>query len=252
MTSPLLSVDQLSIKSTDKTLFQDVQFNVHAGEVLAVMGPSGIGKSMLSKAIAGFTPETITVSGDIILDGTNVCAMPLLTRTPQQRVAFIFQDALQALNPLVSVQSQLCLALTSRRTTPTAQDKTTINQWLNKLGFQHPQQILPLTPSQLSGGQRQRICIAMGLLGQAKVLIADEPTSALDPVTEQEILTLIHHSVKQNGMAGIVITHDLHSAMKCDKLLVIDEGRVIAYGEPKACLLGSSHEFCRSLRTLIQ
>ena len=251
MASPLLSVKQLSIKSSNRTLFQGVQFNVRAGEVLAVMGPSGIGKSMLSKAIAGFTPDTIAVSGEIILDGTNVCSIPLLTRTSQQRVAFIFQDALQALNPLVSVQRQLCLALTSYRTTPTAQDKMAMNQLLTQLGFQHPSQILPLTPSQLSGGQRQRICIAMGLLGQSKVLIADEPTSALDPVTEQEILTLIHQSVKHNSMAGIVITHDLHSAMKCDKLLVIDEGKVIAYGEPKAALLSSSHEFCRSLRALI-
>ncbi|MFA0439930.1 ABC transporter ATP-binding protein [Vibrio sp. 10N.286.49.C2] len=252
MTSPLLSVKQLSIENSERVLFQDVHFDVYPGEMLAVMGPSGIGKSMLTKAIAGFTPDSLLVSGDIKLADSNVCNLPLLKRTANQRPAFIFQDALQALNPLVSVQSQLCLALTSCRTKPTKKNKSTIRQLLTQLGFHQPEQILSLFPSQLSGGQRQRICIAMGLLSDAKVLIADEPTSALDPVTEQEILLLIHQNVKHHNMAGVLITHDLHSALQCDKLLVLDEGRAIAYGQPKEVIQSSTHEFCRSLQALIQ
>ena len=103
----------------------------------------------------------------------------------------------------------------------------------------------------LSGGQRQRVCIAIGLLSNADIIIADEPTSALDPVTEQEILKLIRDNVKQRQIGGLLITHDLHSALACDKLLVIDDGGVVAYGAPKHALESSSHAFCCSLRDLI-
>nr|WP_268980644.1 ATP-binding cassette domain-containing protein [Vibrio mediterranei] len=252
VTPPLLAINQLSISSKDRILFQGIQFDVSAGEMLAVMGPSGIGKSMLSKAIAGFTPDTISVSGTITIAGSEVCEMPLLNRSTQQRPAFIFQDALQALNPLVSVEKQLCLALTGDQTKPSARHRNTIVNLLARLGFPDPAIVLTNYPSQLSGGQRQRICIAIGLLSRAQVLIADEPTSALDPVTEQEILTLIRQSVKQSNMAGILITHDLNSALACDKLLVIDEGKVVAYGEPRVALESSSHHFCRSLKGLLQ
>ncbi len=126
MSTPILTVNQLSIQSLERTLFQDIQFEIAAGEILAVMGPSGIGKSMLSKAIAGFTPESMSVSGDILLANVNVCNVPLIERPPEQRAAFIFQDALQALNPLVTVEAQLTLAHTRLRTKPKAGDRDTI------------------------------------------------------------------------------------------------------------------------------
>ncbi|MGR5285483.1 ATP-binding cassette domain-containing protein [Vibrio maritimus] len=251
MTPSILTVNQLSIQSKERVLFQDIQFDINAGEMLAVMGPSGIGKSMLARAIAGFTPDSMSVSGDIFLAGTNVSNVSLIERAPEQRPAFIFQDALQALNPLVAVEAQLTLAHTGWRTKPKAEERSSIVALLKRLGFSDPSAILKLYPSQLSGGQRQRICIAIGLLSKASLLIADEPTSALDPVTEQEILTLIRESVRNANMAGILITHDLHSALECDKMVVIDEGRVIAYGEPRHALECSSHDFCKSLRGLI-
>ena len=78
MNAPLLSVDQLTIKTSSRTLFQDIHFDVYRGELLAIMGPSGIGKSMLSRAIAGFLPETVEVEGYISLSGDAVCGLPML------------------------------------------------------------------------------------------------------------------------------------------------------------------------------
>ncbi|PMG18796.1 ATP-binding cassette domain-containing protein [Vibrio splendidus] len=252
MNAPLLSVDQLTIKTSSRTLFQDIHFDVYRGELLAIMGPSGIGKSMLSRAIAGFLPDTVEVEGHISLSGDAVCGLPMLQRAAAQRPAVIFQDALQALNPLVSIEGQLSLALTGTHTKLKSQDKIKLTELLVQLGFPNPETILPLYPSQISGGQRQRICIAIGLLSNADLIIADEPTSALDPVTEQEILKLIRDNVKQRQIGGLLITHDLHSALACDKLLVIDDGGVVAYGAPKHALESSSHAFCCSLRDLIE
>lgn len=153
---------------------------------------------MMSKAIAGFLPKGIQPQGEIRIAGNEVAQINLLKRTPEQRAAVIFQDPLQALNPLARVGTQLSLAL-SAGNSKKGSGKDVICSLLSQLGFEQPEQTLKHYPSQLSGGQRQRICIAMALLGSAQVLIADEPTSALDPVTEREILDLLRSSIKQQA-----------------------------------------------------
>lgn len=215
------------------------------------MGPSGIGKSMLSKAIAGFVPSDVFVSGSIKLAGVEVFDRSLLQRDSAQRPAVIFQDALQALNPLATIEAQLSLALSSNRTRLKDADLEQIIQLLLKLGFDEPEKTLACYPSQLSGGQRQRICIAIALLGSAKLIIADEPTSALDPVTENEILSLFRSSVKERDLSGLLITHDLPAALACDKIVVIDDGEMIAYGSPHQAIHESEHRFCAQVRELI-
>ncbi|ANO32544.1 ABC transporter ATP-binding protein [Vibrio breoganii] len=248
---PLLEVSNLTISDSRRTIFKDLSFAINSGQTLAVMGPSGIGKSMLSKAIAGFTPADIVVSGSIKVAGVEVAQLPLLARKASQRPAVIFQDALQALNPLAKVGTQLSLALSSRSTKASTQQLQHITELLQSLGFDYPKETLASYPSQLSGGQRQRICIAIALLGDASVLIADEPTSALDPVSENEILRLYRQAIKQDKLAGFLITHDLQAALACDKLLVIDDGKMIAYGQPYQALHESEHRFCSQVRELM-
>ncbi|GEA49823.1 hypothetical protein VIN01S_06270 [Vibrio inusitatus NBRC 102082] len=248
---PLLEVKNLTIGDSTRAIFEDLSFAIDPGHTLAVMGPSGIGKSMLSKAIAGFTPTDIKVSGSIKVGGVEVSSLPLLARQAPQRPAVIFQDALQALNPLAKVGAQLSLALSSTSTKANPQQLQQIIQLLQSLGFDYPKETLASYPSQLSGGQRQRICIAIALLGDASVLIADEPTSALDPVSENEILSLYRQAIRQEQLAGILITHDLQAALACDKLLVIDDGKMIAYGQPYKALHESEHRFCSQVRELM-
>lgn len=251
MSTAFLTVTDLSITSDEKTLFEKISFEAHAGELIAIMGPSGIGKSMLTRAIAGFLPDTLSTQGSVAINGVEVNNTPMIQRKPSQRPAFIFQDALQALNPLVSVGGQLTLALTSSKTKPNKAQKQKIVSLLEQLGFTATEDTLGKLPSELSGGQRQRICIAIGLLSSANIMVADEPTSALDPITERDILKLIRQSVKDNQVAGLLITHDLHSALECDKLLLIDEGSMLAFGPPKDALAASTHQFCCSLRDLV-
>lgn len=219
--------------------------------MLAVMGPSGIGKSMLSKAVAGFLPKDVSADGEVFINGKEVSAQAMLQREAAQRPAVIFQDALQALNPLASVEQQLSLALTNSKTRLNAAQRTTVTALLEQLGFNDAEMALKQYPSQLSGGQRQRVCIAIALLGQANLLIADEPTSALDPITEAEILTLFRNSIQHRNIGGMLITHDLSAALACDKLLVIAEGTMVAYGSPKEAITSSDHEFCQKLALLL-
>lgn len=249
MTSPILSANQLSIFDDNRTLFENISFEIHPGEVLAIMGPSGIGKSMLSKVVAGFLPDDVYSKGEVQLNGVSVGQLPMLNRKVEQRPAIIFQDALRALNPLASVGQQLSLAYHSK-TRLNSDALHTVCQLLKQLGFEQPEAILTLHPSQLSGGQRQRVCIAIALLGKANLLIADEPTSALDPITEQEILTLFRESVHARNISGLLITHDLSAALASDKILVIADNEMVAYGSPIEAIHQSRHPFCQQLAKL--
>ncbi|MGL6259227.1 ATP-binding cassette domain-containing protein [Vibrio sp. WXL210] len=250
MSPALLKIEQLNLTSPTRTIIQSLDLELCAGETLAVMGPSGTGKSMLSRAIAGILPEQISMTGEIFFSGEEVGGKTLLQRASEHRPGVIFQDALQALNPLASIEAQLALALTSRRTRLNGGDRAQVIALLDQLGFSDPEHILQLYPSQLSGGQRQRICIAIALISSTNVLIADEPTSALDPITEKEILHLFRSSVKQRGLAGVLITHDLRSALECDKLLVIADGKMVAQGTPEDVLDSNLHPFCQQLKQL--
>lgn len=251
MPQPILSVCQLSLADNHRQFFDNISFELERGEIIAIMGPSGIGKSMLSKAVGGFLPSDILVSGSVRLNDSEVSQQTMLQRSSLQRPSVIFQDALKALNPLASVEQQLCLALTSSKTRLDNASSKTVLSLLSQLGFAEPESILSLYPSQLSGGQRQRICIAIALLGRANLIIADEPTSALDPITEAEILELFRRSVKQREISGLLITHDLTAALTCDKLLVIADNAVIAYGEPYSAITQSQHPFCKQLANLL-
>nr|WP_155689397.1 ATP-binding cassette domain-containing protein [Aliivibrio fischeri] len=250
ISKPILSVDNLSLIDSERTLFKHISFDLFQGEVLAIMGPSGIGKSMLSKAVAGFLPPDISVNGSILLNGCEVAQSTMLQRTQLERPSVIFQDALKALNPLASVEQQLCLALTNNKTRLSVENKKTVLQLLEQLGFSEPNAVLMQYPSQLSGGQRQRICIAMALLGRANLIIADEPTSALDPITESEILDLFRSNVQIQNISGLLITHDLSAALACDKVLIIADNTMVAYGSPREAIQRSSHLFCQQLAQL--
>ncbi|MFI3246143.1 MAG: ATP-binding cassette domain-containing protein [Ferrimonas sp.] len=248
---PILQVENLSIHGIHGPLFSDLSFTLAAGEMVAIMGPSGIGKSMLAKAIAGYLPAELNVTGQIYLKGQEISQRTMLQRSAAERPGIIFQDALTALNPLVTIEQQLALALTQRRTRLTSDERQALQQLLLELGFSQPDMALVARPSQLSGGQRQRIGIAMALIGHAPVVIADEPTSALDPITETAILNQLRTSIRRRTIAGVLITHDLSAALACEKIVVIDEGKMVAQGTPMAAIKASNYSFCQRLAQLL-
>ncbi len=166
--APLLSVDRLTIETSSRTLSKISHFDVYRGELLAIMGPSGIGKRSrcFSRAVRSFLPETVEVEGHILCLVKRYVVLPGTCKNfAAQRPAVIFKMPFRSLKPSgFQSESQLSLALTGTRTKPKSQDKIKLIELLVQLGFPNPGTILPLYPSQISGGQHQRSVCAIGLL----------------------------------------------------------------------------------------
>lgn len=190
---------------------KDISFDLHAGEILCIIGESGSGKSVTANAIMGLLSPVIKVStGEIHFKGMDILAAREETLRPLrgQAVSIIFQDPLSALNPLMTVGDQIAEVLEAHRYGTAESRKKKVIDLLEEVGLPDPPMMRHQYPFRLSGGQRQRVMIAMALALDPDVLIADEPTTALDVTTQAQILDLIRKIQKRKGMSVMFITHD--------------------------------------------
>src|SRR5260221_2324686 len=212
---PVLSVRGLTVslpKSMERAYaVEDISFELHKGEILCIIGESGSGKSVTANAIMGLlTPVIRVTNGSILFQGVDLLTADatVLQGLRGQAVSILFQDALSALNPLMTIGDQILEVLETHKvgTPPTRQEK--VLELLSEVGLPDPVLLQHQYPFRLSGGQRQRVMIAMALALDPDVLIADEPTTALDVTTQAQILKLILQIQKTHGMAVLFITHD--------------------------------------------
>jgi len=217
----------------------DVNFQVGAGETLGVVGESGCGKSSLARVIAQLIPYD---RGDILL-----CDQPLAQRrrAKKQPVQMVFQDPYRSLNPRRSVLESLIEGPLNAGVSRTAAiDKA--RQLLARVRLSEAS--LLRYPHEFSGGQRQRICIARALACEPQLLIADEAVSALDVSVQRQILDLLEEIQAQLGLAMIFITHDLRIAARlCDRILVMQAGKVVECDTARAVLQTPRHPYTRQL-----
>lgn len=238
-----------------------VDFELHAGRTLAIVGESGCGKTVTSYSLLRLIrrPGRI-VGGQVLLSQPGKEQSPTLDllSLPQDgaalhavrgaRISMIFQDALAALSPVHTIGNQLteCL-LTHRRLQPREADAQAL-ALLERVGLTHPALRLRQYPHELSGGMRQRVMIAMALITDPEVVIADEPTTALDVTIQRQVLELIKDLQKERNMAVLLITHDLgvvaHSA---DDVLVMYLGRVVERGSVFELLKSPKHPYTLGL-----
>ena len=195
----------------------DVSVSMHEGEVLAIAGESGSGKSTFARAIVGINKD---YTGEIV--------------QKYERPQMVFQDPYSSLNPAKKIGWLL--------EEPLRVDKS--RQWTREEISERVKEVmqeieLPLSmleryPAQLSGGQRQRVCIGIALMRSPKLLIADEPVSALDVTIQAQILELLENLHKKHGISIIFISHDLRVVYKIsDHVMIMKDGRVVEYGETK-------------------
>ncbi len=244
----LLDITNLSLTIGGTRILQGVSLTVAPGEILAITGESGSGKSMTALAVMQLLPRGAQATGRIHLDGKDLTSLtePQLCRLRGNDIGMIFQEPMTALNPVHTIGRQV--AETIRLHDPSADAAAQARDILSRVGL--PPERVPLSryPHELSGGQRQRVVIAMAIALRPKLLIADEPTTALDVTTQAQILALLKGLVKDFGMGLILITHDLAVVADiADRIAVMRHGDVVESGPTRDLLRTMQHPYTRML-----
>ncbi len=232
MNHPMLSVQDLCIRTGKETIVGPLSFSIEPGQRLGIIGESGSGKSLTALAIMGLLPKNLHAEGSIELGGRELVGL----RDRQVRklrgadMAMVFQEPMSALDPLMRVSKQLRYAGASAEA-------------LNEVGLDPA--LASRFPHELSGGQRQRVMIAMAMARNPKLLICDEPTTALDATTQDSILDLIMELTQRHNTALLFISHDLRVIRRmCPETLVMQDGQIVESG---ATLDNPQHPYTKHL-----
>jgi peptide/nickel transport system ATP-binding protein len=231
----VLSVRDVSISFTvdgrDVLAVPSASWELRRGEVLAVVGESGSGKSATALAVVGLLPPGAKATGTIEFDGRNLLDLPEseIREVRGRRIAMVFQDPLNSLDPVFTVGFQLTeLLRVHDHRLSAAQARTRALELLRSVDLPDPELKFRQYPHQLSGGQCQRVMIAMALAGEPDVLLADEPTTALDVTVQQEVLDLLRGVATRTNTSIVLITHDMGVvADLADRVVVMRAGRVV-------------------------
>ena len=257
MSQPLLEVRDLRVSyhtyAGEVQAVRGLSFSMERGETLAVVGESGCGKSVSAKALMGLIncpPGELKPGSQVLFEGKNV-----LDFTPAEWSAFrgrecamIFQDALAALNPTVTVGRQIAENLTVHHMAGRAEAMARAVEMLSLVGISQPQERARQYPHEFSGGMRQRAMIAMALACGPKLLIADEPTTALDVTIQAQILELMQDLQRETGMGILFITHNLGVvAGLCDRVSVMYAGKIVEQGDVEDIFYAPAHPYTLGL-----
>ncbi len=244
----LLSVRELRIAYAGNPVVDGIGFDIHAGESLGLVGESGSGKSQTALALIGLLPASATLRGSIRFEGQELIGRPERELNPLRatRIAMVFQDPLEALNPYLRIGEQLGLVLRRHKLAKGRDVPGRVVHMLSEVGLPDPARQARAYPHQLSGGMRQRAMLAAALIGEPDLLIADEPTTALDVTVQAQILDLLFRLRRDTAL--LLITHDLGIvAGHCDRVLVIDRGRAVETGQTQAVFAEPASPVTREL-----
>jgi len=234
VSAPLLSIEGVSVNLPTQRgalrAVDNVDLSLAAGRTLGIVGESGCGKTMLSRAVLQLLPKRAELSGRVMFNGRNLAALAPeeLRRLRGPELAVVFQDPMTSLNPVLTIGTQIIETLQAHLGMDDTAARRRGVELLTEVGIPAPEQRLRQYPHQLSGGMRQRVAIAIALSCEPRLLIADEPTTALDVTVQAQILDLLAREQRQRHMAMILITHDLGVvAGRTDEVAVMYAGRVV-------------------------
>jgi peptide/nickel transport system ATP-binding protein len=205
-------------------------FTLEEGQVLAIVGESGCGKSVTAMSIVRLLPPSARIDGRVLFDGTDLLAQPeaALRGVRGRAISYVFQEPMTSLNPVFTVGRQVGEVLRRHLGLSRSQARRRTIELLDLVGIPAPERRVDEYPHQLSGGMRQRVMIAMAVACDPKVLIADEPTTALDVTIQAGVLDLMRELRERLGTAIILITHDLGVvADLADRVVVMYAGRKV-------------------------
>ncbi len=251
---PVLSVRDLNVTFGSRfgpvRAVRDVGFDIAPGEVFAIIGESGSGKSSLAMALMGLLPRSAKIAGTMQLAGMDLMSLSAAQRRRicGERVALISQDALASLNPCTTVGYQIAEMLMVHRGVGRRAAMEEAVRLLALTGVPLPHERVNHYPHQFSGGMRQRALIAMSLALQPDLVIADEPTTALDATIKAQILQLLIRLRAELGMSVLIITHDMGVvARMADRMLVMYAGQEVETGTVEDVFAHPAHPYTTAL-----
>lgn len=248
-TAPLLTVRDLRIAFGGQPVVHGIDFDVAAGEKVALVGESGSGKTVSALSLLRLLPDA-QVAGEVRFDGQSLLALPerALRALRGDAVAYVFQEPMTALNPLYPVGEQIAEVLRLKRALSPREAWARAVAALEQVGIDEAARRAQQYPHQLSGGQRQRAMIAMALAGEPRLLIADEPTTALDASLRLQVLALLGDLQRRLGLAVLLITHDLHLVQRfADRVVVMERGHVVETGPVAQVFAAPTHPYTQRL-----
>jgi ABC-type glutathione transport system ATPase component len=256
----LLNVDNLSVSfvtrnGTNKAV-DNVSFSVEERQITAIIGESGSGKSVSCYAMLGLVPSPPgrIDGGTALFQGQDLLALSEaeLRAIRGRDIAMIFQDPMTCLNPFMKIGDQLIEPLTLHKGLAKVPAREQAMALLDEVGIRDPQAAMNAFPHEFSGGMRQRVMIAMALINEPKLLIADEPTTALDVTIQAQILKLIAELQTKRDIGVLFISHDLAVVSDiADQIVVMEKGKVVESGQPKAIFDNPQHPYTQKLLAAI-
>ena len=224
----------------------NVNLAVGPGEIVALVGESGCGKTTLARTLLGLERPT---SGQVSYDGTPLNYTGRRLRAFRRQVQLVLQDPMGSLNPRQTVYEAVA---EGPRIHGLADEEAVVASALSRAGLRPPERFFLRYPHELSGGQRQRVVIAGALALSPKVLIADEPVASLDASVRGEILSLLLRLRDELGLAALVVTHDLGLAWNiADRVAVMYLGRIVESGPTEQVLTNPQHPYTQALLSVL-
>ncbi len=249
---PLLRIKGLEVQAPGEVCLLDgVELSLQAGEILALVGESGCGKTLTALATLGLLPSGLRCTGGrILFQGRDLLAQGEAGFASVRGcgIGVVFQQPGASLHPGLRVGDQLARIIRHHRGGSRQEAREAALRWLARLGLPDPAETARSWPHQLSGGMAQRVGLALALTCGPRLLLADEPSSSLDPTVQARILTLLHQQATQLGLALLLITHDLAlAATWADRIAVMDAGRVVESGSLRRVLEQPTQPLTRAL-----
>jgi peptide/nickel transport system ATP-binding protein len=243
---------QILTREGPRVVVDDLSFAVEPGEVLAIIGESGSGKSVATQSIMGLLPSPPgrVTAGTALFEGRDLLALPEgdLRKLRGNRIGMIFQEPMSALNPMMAVGDQIAETIVTHHGASWQVARAEAMRLLERVRIPDAAGRAKLHPGALSGGMRQRVVIAAALACKPALVIADEPTTALDATVQAEILALLRELKAEVGCAVIFITHDMGVVRQiADRVLVMRAGRTIETGTANAILTLPQADYTKAL-----
>lgn len=259
MTKPVLQLLNLSVSfdtpQGEVEAVRDVSLSLNKGEILAIVGESGCGKTVMSQSVLKLLPKTSRIKqGQIIVDGEDITHYKekQIRKLRGSVLSMVFQDPMTTLNPTIPIGKQITEAVLKHEKVPKAQARKRAIEMLNLVGINDPEHMFSLQPHFFSGGMRQRCVLAIALASNPKVLFADEATTALDVTVQAKILDLLSDIRHKTGTAIVFISHDLGVVARiADRVAVMYAGKIVELGTTEDIFYEPRHPYVWGLMSAL-